>query len=97
MLDYSWPGNLRELKNTVKRATLLAQNRIIRKNDLGNAVLEATGFPDEVMPLRDKKDEKERILQALEASGHNKAKAARLLGIDRKTLYNKIKLYDIPQ
>ena len=98
LLRYSWPGNLRELKNTVKRATLLAPGRIIRKNDLGNAVLEATtGLPDDIMPLRDKKDEKERILQALEAAGGNKAKAARLLGIDRKTLYNKIKLYDIPQ
>lgn len=98
LLRYSWPGNLRELKNTVKRATLLAPGRIIRKNDLGNAVLEATtGLPGDIMPLRDKKDEKERILQALEAAGGNKAKAARLLGIDRKTLYNKIKLYDIPQ
>ena len=98
LLRYSWPGNLRELKNTVKRATLLAPGRIIRKNDLGNAVLEATtGLPGDIMPLRDKKDEKERILQALEAARGNKAKAARLLGIDRKTLYNKIKLYDIPQ
>ena len=100
MLDYSWPGNLRELKNTVKRATLLAQGSLIRKADLGSDLNPNRTWsghtPTEVMPLHDKEDEKERILQALEAAGHNKAKAARLLGIDRKTLYNKIRLYGLP-
>ena len=100
LLDYSWPGNLRELKNTVKRATLLAQGSLIRKADLGSDLNPNRTWsghtPTEVMPLHDKEDEKERILQALEAAGHNKAKAARLLGIDRKTLYNKIRLYGLP-
>jgi two-component system response regulator HydG len=48
-----------------------------------------------LQPLYDKDDEKKRILDALKHTGNNKSKAAALLGIDRKTLYNKLKLYGV--
>lgn len=52
--------------------------------------------PDK-LTLYDQEAEKETILRALESSGNNKSKAAKMLGIDRKTLYNKMKLYHIGQ
>lgn len=92
--SYSWPGNLRQLKNVVKRATLLAQSNFITLSDLGSEILDVqpatTSFN-----LYDETAEKKRILEALQQTGNNKSKAAVLLGIDRKTLYNKLKLYDI--
>ena len=101
MLNYSWPGNLRQLKNIVKRATLLAHGEFIRKEDLGNELNEQTSFESPsssgTLKLFDESTEKERILQALHATQYNKSKAAQLLGIDRKTLYNKLKIYNIPQ
>lgn len=93
---YAWPGNLRQLKNIVKRATLLAQGHLITLADLGDEWQEPTqasgtsGFA-----LHDEATEKQRILSALKQTGNNKSKAALLLGIDRKTLYNKLKLYDL--
>lgn len=100
MLNYSWPGNLRQLNNMIKRATLLAHGDFIRKEDLGNeingAVAPTTSQKDS-FKLYDESSEKERILHALQATQYNKSKAAQLLGIDRKTLYNKLKLYNIPQ
>lgn len=90
---YSWPGNLRQLKNVVKRATLLAQGSFITADNLDlpqSGVNCAT-----VQPLYDKDDEKKRILDALKHTGYNKSKAAALLGIDRKTLYNKLKMYGV--
>lgn len=101
LLNYSWPGNLRELKNLIKRATLLSSGEFIRKQDLGeefNALPETHRIPAiSDLALHQAEAEKERILQALQATQYNKSKAAQLLGIDRKTLYNKIKLYQIPQ
>lgn len=52
---------------------------------------------EETFALHDEETEKHRILKALQQTGNNKTKAATLLGIDRKTLYNKLKLYHIPQ
>lgn len=100
--NYSWPGNLRQLKNTVKRATLVAQGDFISLKDLG----EDFNAPSSEDPqctksvsfsLHDEENEKQRILRALRQTNNNKSKAAILLGIDRKTLYNKLKLYNIPQ
>ena len=92
--NYQWPGNLRQLKNTVRRATLLAQNDYIGISDLGYDMKEEP-LGNVSFPLRDEKREKEQILEALQQTNNNKSKAAVLLGIDRKTLYNKLKLYNI--
>lgn len=101
MQNYSWPGNLRQLKNIVKRATLLAQGDFISIRELGDEMLEhATPDAQQMQHsfvLHDEETEKQRILNALQQTGNNKTKAAQLLGVDRKTLYNKLKLYNIPQ
>lgn len=93
MMNYNWPGNLREMKNLVRRATLLAQDDIIRLADLGPSL--QTPAATASLQLHNEDTEKQRILQALEATGGNKSKAAQLLGVDRKTLYNKLKLYGL--
>ena len=90
-----WPGNLRQMKNIVKRATLLAQGSFITLAELGTELLEAPSFNTTNMALRNEETEKEHILEALRQTGNNKSKAAQLLDIDRKTLYNKLKLYNI--
>lgn len=101
MQNYSWPGNLRQLKNIVKRATLLAQGDFISIRELGDEILEHATPDAQQMQysfvLHDEETEKQRILNALQQTGNNKTKAAQLLGVDRKTLYNKLKLYNIPQ
>ena len=91
---YPWPGNLRQLKNCIKRATLLAQGNFITPTELALDAFEThSPLPTS---LHDEADEKRRILNALQQTGNNKSKAATLLRIDRKTLYNKLKLYNIP-
>ena len=89
--EYTWPGNLRQLKNVVKRATLLAQGGFITAADLDIQPSAA----DVTRPLFDKQDEKNRIIDALKRTGNNKSRAAVLLGIDRKTLYKKLKIYGL--
>tara|TARA_R110002050_G_scaffold114468_6_gene229986 strand:+ start:2646 stop:3986 length:1341 start_codon:yes stop_codon:yes gene_type:complete len=92
-LNYSWPGNLREMKNVIKRATLLAHGKWITLNEIPTEIYsesQASHFA-----LYNEKDENELILKALEATNYNKSQAARLLKIDRKTLYNKLKSYKI--
>ena len=91
LLDYTWPGNLRQMKNAVRRATLLATGKYITASDLGT-LQDHTPRPT---ALRNEADEKMRIAEALRQTGNNKSRAAQLLGIDRKTLYNKLKLYNI--
>ena len=93
LLNYTWPGNLREMKNVIRRATLLSQSQLIDINELGilsNSIIESSNFS-----LKNEANEKEQILEALKQADNNKSKAARLLNIDRKTLYNKLKLYNI--
>lgn len=90
----SWPGNLRQMKNLIKRATLLAKGALITLADLGDEPRESVA-ESAVLPLRDENTERQNILHALQQAGNNKSLAARMLGIDRKTLYNKLKSYGI--
>jgi len=92
-MSYPWPGNLREMKNVVKRATLLATGQLISLKEIPAELY--VRQQDNPFSLHNEGNEKKLILEALEATGNNKSKAARLLKIDRKTLYNKLKLYDI--
>lgn len=95
--SYHWPGNLRELKNVVKRAVLLSEGEFISSACLPSEVLAAKDEPsqEQNFSLFKSKNEQELILDALEKTHGNKSKAARLLSIDRKTLYNKLKQYGI--
>ena len=93
LLDYAWPGNLRQMKNAIRRATLLATGKFITPAELSD--LPETGTSIAALPLRNEEMEKQHILEALRQTGRNKSRAAQLLGIDRKTLYNKLKLYGI--
>ncbi len=96
MEAYHWPGNLRQMKNMVRRATLLATGKFITINELADLNHPATDLKAS-MPLRNGEMEKQHIMEALRQTGNNKSRAAQLLGIDRKTLYNKLKLYDIEE
>ncbi|TBW27935.1 sigma-54 dependent transcriptional regulator [Gramella sp. KN1008] len=94
--NYNWPGNLRELKNMVKRAVLLTRDELIPLKVLPHEIATATHSNNESdYGLFKNKNEEQLILDALEKTGGNKSKAARMLSIDRKTLYNKLKQYGI--
>lgn len=94
--NYSWPGNLRQLKNIVKRATLLAQGNFITLQEISGYLSEPSGIQQNTsFNLHNEDLEKKQILNALRQTNNNKSKAAILLGIDRKTLYNKLKLYNL--
>jgi two-component system response regulator HydG len=91
--NYGWPGNLRELQNSIKRATLLSQGDFIEKS-----ALPVEFFQNSLKEVNDfslSENEKEVILEALNQTKNNRSEAARLLKINRKTLYNKLKLYNI--
>jgi two-component system response regulator HydG len=96
LLVYDWPGNVRELRNVVERAVALTRFEQITVEDLPEKlqaaerrrVLLAADDPAELVPLEE--IERRYVLRVLEAMGGNKASAARVLGLDRKTLYRKL-------
>lgn len=93
--NYNWPGNLRELQNCVKRATLLTRGNFIESDVLPAEFFQIQKQPssNEVFSLSE--NEKETIIHALSKTQNNKSEAAKLLKITRKTLYNKLKQYNI--
>jgi len=101
LLDYSWPGNVRELQNAMEYAVVLARNDVIGIKELPAEIqlppvlqtTPASGRRSGVASLDNV--ERETILQALAQTHGNKKKAAELLGIQRPTLYNKMKRYAI--
>jgi two-component system, NtrC family, response regulator HydG len=103
--DYSWPGNLRELRNVIKRAVLISGEGEITRDVIP---LEITQKPkrekaelvEEVSSAMDLKtsfeeQEKQLIIKTLHEVRYNKSKAAKLLNMDRKTLYNKLEKYNL--
>lgn len=94
LMRYEWPGNLRELNNVVKRSVLLCRGDKIGVEQLNMSMTNTSTKPKD-LSLHNINEEKERILSALRSCGGNKSKAAILLGVDRKTLYNKLQKYGI--
>ncbi|MCD7711776.1 MAG: sigma-54 dependent transcriptional regulator [Firmicutes bacterium] len=93
-MNYPWPGNIRQLKNEVRRSTLLAKGKYILPEDLTKEI--RIGLHIETPALSKWQLQEANIIQtALRENGNNKSRAARQIGIDRKTLYNKIKTYNI--
>ncbi len=102
LLAYSWPGNLRELKNCIRKAVLMAKGNKINIDCLPSEILNTSFVFNDAdktttsnLKILSEKLEKETILKALHEARYNKSKAAKLLNIDRKTLYNKMRDYKI--
>jgi transcriptional regulator with PAS, ATPase and Fis domain len=100
LLDYDWPGNVRELENCLERAVALARCEVLGVEDLPDRVRRyqprsftvATNNPAELPTLQEM--ERRYILKVLEAVGDNKSAAARILGVDRRTLYRKLDAFE---
>lgn len=92
--SYSWPGNLRQMKNVIKYATLLATGRYITRKELPEELTENLSSHTNIQ-LKNVEHERDLIRKALQECSNNKTRAAQLLGIDRKTLYNKLKIYQL--
>jgi DNA-binding NtrC family response regulator len=88
MEEYTWPGNVRQLQHIIERLTILAPNGRIDEASMAGAIAitEARGHPSE--SLAD--TETDQIRRVLAATGGNKSRAAKVLGIERKTLYRKL-------
>ena len=92
--SHPWPGNVRQLRNVIERALIIAEGRMIRKGDLPDAFRVANTSAGSFikMPLGSSLHdvEKEMIIRTIEFTGGNKTRAAEILGVSSKTLYNKL-------
>ncbi|QDV50804.1 sigma-54-dependent transcriptional regulator [Gimesia fumaroli] len=103
MLKYSWPGNVRELINVIERSVVLTKGEYIRVHDLPEQIRQEQAYAlsaDNRMGTGSLKTalanpERQIIIEALEANGWNRQNTAKALGINRTTLYKKMKKYDI--
>jgi two-component system response regulator HydG len=101
LLNYTWPGNIRELRNIIERAVVLTHYEKISVDDLPEKIrnyktsqfLVGSDNPSELVPIQEV--EHRYILHVLKTVGGNKTLAARVLGLDRKTLYRKLQHYKI--
>jgi len=99
LLKYSWPGNVRELENIIERALFLTEGNVARAESLP-AHIQALGINrqgSELKPLKDavREIERELVSEALRRAGNNKVAAAKMLGITRVTLYQKLREYNL--
>ena len=91
LIRYDWPGNVRELKNAIERAMVLAKPPAIRPQDLPIQLIEEEQPENETLEAV----EKAHILKILNKTNWNITQSAKILGIDRVTLYNKIEKYNL--
>ncbi len=95
---YSWPGNVRELRNCIERATVVATRTELALHDLPQRIRDASGGPDVVRPTAPgplHEVERQHIVNILREVHGNRALAARVLGIGRRTLYRKLEAYGL--
>jgi len=93
LLKYEWPGNVRELENAIERAVILAKSPYIESADLPQ---ESLTLAQSVLSGKNLEEiEKGHIINVIDETGGNYSKAARILGISRATLYNKIRAYQL--
>jgi DNA-binding NtrC family response regulator len=98
LMDYNWPGNVRELENAVERAMVTCRARVLTEDDFAFLAQNGAKKPWSVpagMSLQEM--EKHLIAATLQQTGGNIKEAAQVLGIDRSTLYEKLKKYEIPR
>jgi transcriptional regulator with PAS, ATPase and Fis domain len=100
LMDYDWPGNVRELRNVMRRAILMAGNEVITNIQIPKEINYHLDSDSEGMITNNLEDskkniEKEFIINALKETGGNKSKAAKLLNMNERTFYRKLKLYNL--
>jgi two-component system response regulator HydG len=99
LMDYDWPGNVRELENAVERAIVTAKARVLTEDDFGflSRKMESGGNGRVPVNVTLQELERQAIAAAIQRTSGNIKEAAAALGIDRSTLYEKIKRYEIPR
>jgi len=95
ILSYDWPGNVRELVNSIERALVLCKGGKIKKDHFPIRIVQPQPGDADFTPKSMDEMEKDHIRDVLNFSGYNISKAAKLLKIDRVTLYNKMKKYNL--
>jgi transcriptional regulator with PAS, ATPase and Fis domain len=93
--DYTWPGNIRELEHAIEHAFVLCHSRFIAVDHLPPEIRESQG-DQKATAQKEPSLNLQTILEALEKTGGNKSRAARMLGINRRTIYRKLSRYEEP-
>jgi DNA-binding NtrC family response regulator len=104
LVSATWNGNVRELRNVVERACILTDNEFIGEREFVSSVLQAASGPFDASPMANADHhlaslsavERDHIAEVLARAGGNKTKAAKILGLDRRSLYRRLEAYGIP-
>jgi DNA-binding NtrC family response regulator len=96
LMDHSWPGNVRELENAIERAMVTCRSRVLGEDDFGFLAQAGNGRNWTAPPNMTLQEMEKRMIEAtVQRTGGNIKESAAILGIDRSTLYEKLKRYEI--